>query len=171
MFFEIIQKLKRGGNAEEVAPLQSMLTDAGGLATMRREVLTKDLKPCISLQDSNHTNPSQKTKPTAQSDQYCDKKLPTSVVSVTTDGAATAQYNLGQDMPQSSLAESDKVKKQNFVTTQTGSVSTLGSTNVQKAGEETIKEVRENAGKDEVAVNGPIASQKRLFQVVPHEIL
>lgn len=66
-------------------------------------------------------------------------------------------------MPQSSLAESDKVKKQNFVTTQTGSVSTLGSTNVQKAGEETFKEVHENAGKDEVAVNGPIASQKRLF--------
>jgi len=66
-------------------------------------------------------------------------------------------------MPQSSLAESDKVKKQNFVTTQTGSGSTLGSTNVQKAGEETIKEVHENAGKDELGVYGPLAAQKRLY--------
>jgi len=31
---------------------------------------------------------------------------------------------------------------------------------LQKAGEETFKEVHENAGKDEAAVNGPIASQK-----------
>jgi hypothetical protein len=61
-------------------------------------------------------------------------------------------------MPQSSLAESDKVKKQNFVTNQTGSVSTLGSTKVQKAGEETFKEVHENTGKDEVGVNGPLAA-------------
>jgi hypothetical protein len=48
-------------------------------------------------------------------------------------------------MPQSSLAESDNVKKQNFVTTQTGSVPSIGSAIVQKAGEETMRGGHENA--------------------------
>ena len=65
-------------------------------------------------------------------------------------------------MPQSSLAQSDKVKKQNFVTIQTGSVSTLGSENVQKAGEETITEAHADPGKDELGLSPPLATQNRL---------
>ena len=65
-------------------------------------------------------------------------------------------------MPQSSLAQNDKVKKQNFVTTQTGSVSTLGSENVQKAGEETIREAHEDPGKDELGLSPPLATHNRL---------
>jgi hypothetical protein len=66
-------------------------------------------------------------------------------------------------MPQSSLAQSDKVKKQNFVTTQTGSVSTLASENVQKAGEETITEGHVDPGKDELGLSPPLATQNRLY--------
>ena len=65
-------------------------------------------------------------------------------------------------MPQSSLAESDNVKKQNFVTTQTGSVPNIGGANLQKAGEETMRGAHENAGIDSSGVSGLLGTQNRL---------
>ena len=65
-------------------------------------------------------------------------------------------------MPQSSLPESNNVKKQNFVTTQTGSVPTLAGANVQKAGEVTMRGAHENAEIDASGVSGPLRTQNRL---------
>ena len=65
-------------------------------------------------------------------------------------------------MPQSSLAESDNVKKQNFVTTQTGSVPNIGGANLQKAGEETMRGAHENAEIDASGVSGLLGTQNRL---------
>jgi hypothetical protein len=65
-------------------------------------------------------------------------------------------------MPQSSLAESVNVKKQNFVTTQTGSVPNIGIAVLQKAGEENIRGAHENAEIDASGVSGPLGTQNRL---------
>jgi hypothetical protein len=67
-----------------------MITDVGGLASMRPDRFTKDQKPNISLEDLNHPNPSQLTRPSVQSDWNSDKNQPTTVDSRTTEGAATS---------------------------------------------------------------------------------